>query len=226
MRPIVASTDMIGIFLSEWLLVQLIANSLKNYNILNSKNLASVLNKFKLEPGHKLCSFDYVSIFTNVEVEETCRIILEHYDIISVTTTVPVDVFFDCFKFFTNCSTFFMFDGSLFQQINGLAMGNRLEKILAEIRTNYALYQSLKDYDAETISFLYKYVDDVFATIEEDFIHLVKEKISKSVGMELTITEENNDCDGEFLDCVFRRNQDQNLSSISIQTIQSLQRSP
>lgn len=215
MRPIVSSTDMIGQFLSGWLLekLQLIAISLNKYNVSNSKNLVLELNEFKMEPGHKLCSFDYVSMFTNVEVEETFKIILELYDVVKATTTVPANVFIDCLKFFTDYSTFFMFNGFLFKQVKGLAMGNRLAQILAEIRTNYALNKSLKEYDAEIISFFYKYVDDIFTSIKEDCINIIKEKISKFVGMELTITEENKDFEVEFLDCVFRRNNNFSVSS-------------
>lgn len=215
MRPIVASTDMIGTFLSEWLLekLQLVATSFNRYNIPNSRNIVPELRRFKLEPGHKLCSFDYVSMFTNVAVDETFKIIIEFYDTISTTTSVPADVFIECLSFFTDSSTYFLYQGSLFKQTKGLAMGNRLAQVLAEIRTNHALCESLSECDAESISFLYKYVDDVFSSIREENIVMVKEKVSRSVGMELTITEENDECEIEFLDCIFRRNPDLTISS-------------
>lgn len=87
-------------------------------------------------------------------------------------------------------------------------MGNQ---VLAEIRTNYALINSLKGFGA----FLYKYVDDIFTSIHVDHIATVKERISDAANMELTVTNENENenFDIEFLDCVFQRNQDSSISS-------------
>lgn len=215
MRPIVSSVDMIGSRLSEWLLEKLqhIAAHLSKYNILNSTTLIPELKKFVMEPEHKICSLDYVSMFTNINVAETFAIILEFYHVISATTSVPSKVFIKCLEFFTNHSTFFLFNGDIFKQIKGLAMGNRLAQVLAEIRTNFALYDALKGFDADIISFMYKYVDDIFTSIHNDHIDRVANKISETVGMELTVTKEDNDLDVQFLDCIFRRNHDSSVSS-------------
>lgn len=214
-RPIVSSVNMIGNFLSGWLLkkLQLVAKIFNKYNIENSAALISELNNFKTEPGHKLCSFDYVSMFTNIDVDETFAIILEHYHVISATTSVPADVFIECLKLFTNHATFFLFDGYIFKQIKGLAMGNRLAQVLAEIRTNFALHTALTKFDAESISFLNKYVDDILTSIKEDKIESVMSEMAKSVNMELTTTKEDVNRDVEFLDCIIRRNLDSSISS-------------
>lgn len=94
MRPIIASTDMIGKFLSEWLLekLKLIAVYLNKYNILNSAKLISELKGFTLETGQKLFSLDCVSMFTNVDVKEVFKIIEGLYHIIQTTTSVPMNV--------------------------------------------------------------------------------------------------------------------------------------
>lgn len=215
MRPIVASTDMIGSFLSEWLLgkLRLVADCINKYNIINSKTLVPDLKNFSLEPEHELCTFDYVSMFTNVNVAETIEIILKFYHVIAETTSVQADVFIECLHFFTRHATYFMFNGNIFKQIRGLAMGNRLAQVLAEIRTNYALYDALKDVEAEIMSFLYKYVDDIFSSMHRDHIDSVAKKISESVGMEITVTKEDINSEVEFLDCIFRRNQNLTVTS-------------
>lgn len=106
-----------------------------------------------------------------------------------------------------------MFNGELFKQAKGLAMGNRLAQILAEIRTNYALNGSLESFSAEMISFLYKYVDDVFTAANKSDVIIIKNEVSRITNMELTITYENSDNEIEFLDCIFRRNNDLTISS-------------
>lgn len=184
----------------------MIAAVVNKYNVPSSKTLALELKNFTLEPEHKICSFDYVSMFTNVDVAETIKILLEFYHVISETTSVPADVFIECIKFFIHYATFFMFNGNIFKQIKGLAMGNRLAQVLAEIRTNYALYIALKDVEADTMSFMYKYVDDIFTSIHKDKIDIVVKKFSEYVGMEITVTEEDINSEVEFLDCIFRRN--------------------
>lgn len=106
-----------------------------------------------------------------------------------------------------------MFDGKVYKQCKGLAMGNHLAQVLAEIRTNHALHVAINNFDAETISFVYKYVDDIFSSIHADRIDSVKNEMSKITKMEITVTNENQDQDVEFLDCVHRRNPDGTVSS-------------
>lgn len=125
MRLIVSSTDMIGSFLSGWLLkkLQIIASELNKYNILNTEKLIPQLKNFKLEPGHKLFSLDYASMFTNVDIAKTCAIILEYYHLVAKTTSVPSFIFISCLKFFITEATFFMFNGNIFNKSWDLLWG-------------------------------------------------------------------------------------------------------
>lgn len=193
--------------------LQLIADNLNKYNVRNSEELIPELSNFMLEIDHKLCSLDYVSMFTNIDVDKTFSIILKFYHVISATTSVPAEIFISVLKFFIIDATYFVFNGQIFKQIKGLAMGNKLAQVLAEICTNYVLIDYLKGFGADEISFFYKYVDDIFTSIHVDHIAAVKENISTAANMELTVTDENENLDVEFLDCVFRRNQDLSISN-------------
>ncbi|XP_037029334.1 uncharacterized protein LOC119069379 [Bradysia coprophila] len=128
LRPIVASRNVIGDFLSCWLLqkLKLIANYLSKYNVHGVAQIMPDLKSFRLEDRHKLLNFDYVSMFTNVDVSATLSIIDELYGFISETTAVPVDMFLECLNFFIKDSTYFGFNGMLYYQTKGLAMGNNL----------------------------------------------------------------------------------------------------
>lgn len=215
LRPIIAAINMIGDFLSSWLLekLNLFADHLGIYKINNSYSFTMDLKNFKMEQGHVLSSYDYVSMYTNINVQETILLINQFYFIIESATSVPSNVFIECLEFFIKVSTFFMFNNRIFKQCKGLAMGNRLAQVLAKIRTNYALLKSFQKYDAETISFIYKYVDDIILASKADQTTDIMSQISNDVGMELTLTTENDASEVDFLDCTLKRNEDDTLST-------------
>lgn len=215
LRPIIASLNMIGEFISNWLLQKLglIASLFDRYNVANVLQIIPDLRRFKLEDNHELCSFDYVSMFTNVDVTSTSDIVSMNYTVVSASTLVPLDVFLDCLNFFICDAAFFGFDGQIYKQIKGLAMGNRLAQILAEIKTNHALQNAVNEFCASSISIMYKFVDDIFSSIHRDRIHDVMNAISREVAMKITVTRENVDHEIEFLDCTFKRNPDNSISS-------------
>lgn len=206
---------MIGEFLSSWLLqkLKIVADMLNRYNDNNVPQFVPDLKLFRLEDHHKLFNFDYVSMFTNVDVSANLSIIHEFYGAISKTTVLPLETFMRCLNFFIKDATYFGFDGILYYQSKGLAMGNRLAQILAEIRTNYDLLNVMQTIDAELMSFLYKYVDDVFSSIHEDHIDDVTRKITETVGMDITVSPEYDNCEVTFLDRTFKRNFDNSISS-------------
>lgn len=208
LRPIIASADMIGRELSGWLLecLKVIALHLKCYDVGSSLEVIPDFKNFKVEDGHKLSSYDYVSMFTNIDVDIVIDIVLEHYPCcLENITGIPPDVFARCLRFFTSNSAFFSFEGRIYKQMKGLAMGNRISQVLAEIRTNAALRKVLNRFDATVISCFYKYVDDIFSSIHGVAVEYVKEMIEIETNMEITLTEENGDNEVEFLDCIFKR---------------------
>lgn len=68
LRPIIAAVNMIGDFISSWLLekLNLIADHLGKYKIDNSYSIIPDLKSFTIEQGHVLSSYDYVSMYTNI----------------------------------------------------------------------------------------------------------------------------------------------------------------
>lgn len=207
-RPIISSIDMIGDELSKWILekLQLIARKFDKYNVKNSEELVERLKDFTLEKDHRLVLFDYSSMFTNIGVQETIEIIADNYYIIEKTTCVPLCTFIRALEFFIVTATVFQYDGKFYKQCRGLAMGNRLAQVLAEIRTNVALIQAIETFGADEISFIFKYVDDIFSAIHKDIIDEVHKRISGYVGgMQLTRTDEDENHEVEYLDCLFQR---------------------
>lgn len=215
LRPIISSCNMIGDRLSSWLLVKLgiIAEHFNKFKVKSVLPVVMELKRFQLEQDHVLCSLDYESMYTNIDVDETTRIIIEFYHLIAATTCVPCEVFIRCVRFFINDAAYFGALGRIFKQMKGLAMGNQLAQVMAEIRTDYALINTLRDIDASLISFLYKYVDDIFSSIHKDHVQRICNLISTASGMNITVEPENGMLEVVFLDCTFKRNPDHTISN-------------
>lgn len=215
LRPIISSCNMIGDFLSKWLFSKLgvLTQHLSKYNVCSVLSVKKDLKSFKLEENHVLCSLDYESMFTNVDVDETIAIISDMYYLIEATTSVPLPTFLRCLRFYTKDAAYFVGLGRIFAQCKGLAMGNRLAHAMAEIPTNQALLRCLVAFDASIISFIYKHVDDIFSSIHRDYVTLVCDAISTTAKMTITVTNENEDWEVDYLDCTFRRNLDGTISS-------------
>lgn len=214
LRPIISSCNMIGDVLSNWLLSKLnvIAQHLGTYSVNSACRVIDDLKSFKLEESHVLCSLDYDAMFTNIDVDKAAAVIAEFYYLIEDETCVPCTTFLKCIRFYTKDSAYFSALNTLYVQCKGLAMGNRLSQSLAEIRSNYALLKSLSGYDASMISFLYKYVDDIFSAIHCDLLQEISDTIAADVGMNLSIELENGKKEVNFLDATFTRNLDNSVS--------------
>lgn len=163
------------------------------------------LNDFRLEENHVLCSLDYESMYTNVDVDETIQTIIEFYHLIGTTTAVPCAIFVRCVLFYARDATYFGAVGTILKQVKGLDMGNQLAQVLAEIRTDHVLINTLHDVDASIVSFLYKYVDDIFTSIHRNHVSNICDLLSKASNMNTTVEHENDANEVVFLDCTFKR---------------------
>ena len=84
--------------------------------------MVSELKEFKAEEGDILVSFDVVSLFTKIPVDDALRVVREVTD---EETEMLVRI---CLK-----STFFSFKGVLYEQIEGVAMGSPLSPVVANL---------------------------------------------------------------------------------------------
>lgn len=213
-RPIISAVNMIGDELSKWTLkkLQTIASRFEQYNVKNTISMIPDLRSFKLEEEHVLCSLDYESMYTNIDLDETLNIIAENFDAIESSTCMPKWCFIRCVSFYTTSTTFFVYEDHVYKQIRGLAMGNCLAQVLAEIRTNVALIRVLKRWKANDISIMYKYVDDILTAISPHQIERFRKEMAREANMNITITWETNEGAVDFLECTFFRKQDGSIT--------------
>ncbi|CAH8616866.1 unnamed protein product [Schistosoma rodhaini] len=82
--------------------------------------------------GLKMMSFDVTSFFTNVPFRETVEYICEQLREQEVVTTIPVETIKELLLKCT-MNAHFKFNGEIYRQIDGVAMGSPLGPILADI---------------------------------------------------------------------------------------------
>ena len=86
----------------------------------DSKHFVQKIKDLYLEPGDILVSFDVVSLFTRVPVEESLDYISE------IFTKDLVDIFRVCLT-----TTYFVWEEEFYEQIDGVAMGSPLSPVIA-----------------------------------------------------------------------------------------------
>lgn len=102
----------------------------------------------KTEPKDMLISFDVVSLFTKISLNEAIHVINE---VVGPETTKLAEV---CLR-----STFFSFQGDFFEQISGVAMGSPLSSIVANFFMEKFEKKALETYPLKPSRWK-RYVDD------------------------------------------------------------------
>jgi hypothetical protein len=90
--------------------------------IKDSNEFIKIIEKEKLKPEDTLISFDVVSLFTKIPLDEAIQVVKEVTD---PETTKLAEV---CLR-----STFFSYQGEFYEQTSGVAMGSPLSPIVANL---------------------------------------------------------------------------------------------
>lgn len=141
-----------------------------DFNIKNSLELKNKLEKLSLEKDEILISLDVVSLFTNIPIHLAISNIMEQWNKLQNHTKIPRPQFFKILRFCLEENNYFMYDKLLYKQTYGMPMGNPLSPTIADIVLDKLLKVTVEDLNRQNIkiSFLTKYVDDLFAIIKKD----------------------------------------------------------
>ena len=162
MRPVVSMIGTAEYQLAKYL-DSLIKPNLPNSFMLNSTDdFLEKLNKFPIQPEDKCLSFDVCSLFTNVPLIETIQIIADHLysDNAVVTPTFDKQSFIDLLKLATG--GVFMYRDVLYQQTDGVSMGNPLAPTLANFFLADIETKLFSQVETFYPSLFLRYVDDIF----------------------------------------------------------------
>ena len=100
----------------------------------NSQELVKEMTKLRVE-GESFVSYDVVSLFTKTPIKEACEIIrksLENDKTQKKRTYLNVDDIMELLKFVLE-TTYFRFEGQIYQQKFGVAMGSPVSPIVVNL---------------------------------------------------------------------------------------------
>ena len=165
LRPILSMCGSAQYDASKWLCE--ILKPVREYYgkrcVKDSFTFSDKIREKKLPLSGYMCSFDVVSLFTNVPLEEVINIcadaLYRNDDIEPVITTLTESSFKELMRLVTS-GVEFSFNGTMFRQIDGVAMGSPLGPTLANIFVGFFE----KKIPADEWPLMYdRYVDDVFS---------------------------------------------------------------
>lgn len=212
-RPIVSATDCMAKALSKWLLQMLdvIAKHVGDHQIKSADELFGRVDGKTLSKGHVLVTWDFDSMFTNIPFSKTKYVIRKYFHLLREHTSMECDLFLECLSFLVEDNAFFTFGDVIYLQAEGLAMGNSLSQILAEITTSFYLNEAVMDFQKEEITFIYKYVDDIIAAMDESCVLRMQSTIESLLGMKLKIVYESVHKEVDYLQMRIGRDSESNV---------------
>ena len=188
---------------------------LSNHHVHNTRDFVEQIKEVKLKNEESMVSYDVTALFTSVPIPPVLKIIEEKLtndkDLpqrTSMNTRHIIKLLEFCLR-----STYFVFQGQHFEQVEGAAMGSPLSPIVANIYMEHFETKALET-APHPPSLWKRFVDDTFVILEttykeEFFQHIngIEEKIQ--------FTAENTRADGSlpFLDTLVTVKEDGSLST-------------
>ena len=195
LRPILAMTNSPQHKLARWLaaVIEPIRKSISRFSL---KDSFDFINRLEGKNARNcfMVSFDVVSLFTNISPEETIDIVCTYSSMTDIPRSQLRELLLLCTK-----NVQFVFNGSFYRQVDGVAMGCPLGPVLADIFLSHIenkLDEAIKD------TYLYvRYVDDTFILCKsEDHANELLE-LFNSIHPNIKFTMEQENCEQlHFLD--------------------------
>ena len=177
-RPIISAIGSFNHKMAQYLVKLLSPLSVNEYTIRNTFTFLDDLRSISLNDDMYMCSFDVVSLFTNVPLNETIEICTEAVSDSTSAFTLPFDgaTLKDLLDLCTKDSVF-IFDKQLYRQVDGVAMGSPLGPLLANVFMCFSEKKWLSNCPGEFKPIYYRrYVDDSFVIFKarehaQQFLH-------------------------------------------------------
>jgi len=134
------------------------------YTVTDTFEFVNEVQSLEINSGDILVSYDVTSLFTNVPLNETIQILADkafNYDWFNKTHELNLsrDQLIDLLNA-TSKNQLFQFNGNLYEQTDGVAMGSPLGPLLANVFM-WSIEDKL-DQDGKLPSYYRRYVDDTF----------------------------------------------------------------
>ena len=184
------------------------------HHVRNSQQFAEFITSQQLPSTEVLVSFDVVSLFTRVPTPLAVRVSrkrLENDPTLPQRTSLSVDEICSLLNLCLD-ATYLMFDGQVYQQVHGTAMGSPVSVIVANLVMEDIEERALSSFHAPP-RFWRRYVDDTCTALPRDLITSFHEHLN-SIDRNIQFTVEK-ESDGQlpFLDVLVTREEDGTIST-------------
>ena len=133
MRPIISNIRTATYDTAKYLNSLLAPLGKTDCSLLNTESFIKDIKGQRIPDGYQMISFDVKSLFTNVPLNETINIILRKvYDENKIVTNIPRSVLKELLYLCTK-HVHFKFNGEIYTQCDGVAMGSPLGPLFANI---------------------------------------------------------------------------------------------
>ena len=139
------------------------------YSVKNSLEFAQKIQNRSIASDEVMVSFDVISIFTSIPVNEAMRVIkqrLEQDTSLSDRTSISVKNIMKLLDFTLNNSVFTV-KGKYFRQIFGCAIGSPVSAVIANLVMEEVEEKAITTAPTASV-WWYRYVDDSHACIKRD----------------------------------------------------------
>ena len=209
LRPVLSAYTTASFNLAKYIVKLLNPIAYNEYSVKNSYDFINDLSNFNFRNG-VLVNFDVESLFTAIPVEETINIILDELFISDDTLIENMNrkQFKRLLKVATD-NTYFLFNCTLYKQVDGMAMGSPLGPVFANVFMNKLEREFMLHCPCDFKPKFYKrYVDDTFTIFDSHsqalkFLEYIN---NRHPNIKFTVDFENND-KISFLDILIHKNE-------------------
>ena len=165
-RPIVSSIGTYNYELAKYVCILLEPRIPSENCALDTFTFVGEINELPLS-GKFRVSFDVESLFTNIPLEECVNLAVDYIFKANPDLQLTKTELRNLFNFAT-AQTHFLFKGSFFDQIDGVAMGSTLAPVSANLFMGHHERIWLENCKASSILFYQRYVDDTFCPFDTE----------------------------------------------------------
>ena len=165
-RSIVSSTNTYNYRLAKYLCNLLQPYLPSTYSISDTFSFVQEINTIDLS-NKFMASFDVASLFTNISLKESIDLAVSY--IIEGSTKLKFSRA-ELVKMLSiaTSQTHFLFNGKVYDQIDGVAMGSPLAPVLANLFLGHHENMWLQNYQGPSVPFYRRYVDDTFCVFNTE----------------------------------------------------------
>ena len=209
-RPIVSSLNTYNYQLAKFLCNLLQQHLPSTFTVSDSFSFVQELNTIDVS-NKFMVSFDVVSLFTNIPLKECIDLAISY---ITKGNTKPKLSKDDLTKLFNiaTAQTNFLFNGRVYDQVDGVAMGSPIAPVLANLFLGHYEHLWLNKYKGPPIHFYRRYVGDTFCLFNNEHEALLFFEFlnSQKYSFKFTMEKENNNSLA-FLDILINNKDPTNL---------------